>query len=364
MFIFNKILPRGLPELDSFRLLAVTLVLGHHMFADSDPIFHWLSLHGYVGVGLFFTLSGFIITLNLKREWQRHETVGLKSFWLRRAIRLWPSWLIALLLSCLVVYHFGVSNESIMTDLKTKWWHYFLHFGNYSHAWIGKLHTVFGHFWSLAIEEHFYFIWPLLFILLNRKKRWRPIVLGLMIILPYLFRVYYAGLGYDNAVNTLSTHTRIDSIAYGCIMALYFEKLPPLTSIKKELVLWAIGIILLQIGLSLKFYQGSVWLSQSAHSIRSLAALLFIYLLTKTPETGIRRLWRSNILSRLGVLSYGVYLFHNLGNVVLFKTQAALNLTISHWWLFIFSNLLAYLPAYLCYIFIDLSLERWKKRFK
>jgi peptidoglycan/LPS O-acetylase OafA/YrhL len=362
--VFRPLLVRSIPELDTLRFVAVTLVLGHHLFFESNPVFRWLSLHGYSGVGLFFTLSGFIITRSLMKEYGRSQTIGLKNFWIRRVFRLWPSWLVTLLISGVIVYTFGLKNPEIMTELKQKWWHYFAHFGNYSYAYFGKLHTLFGHFWSLAVEEHFYLIWPLTFLLIKKYPKSTFPIFSLLIIAPYLFRVYNTSQGYENVVNTFSTHTRFDALAIGCLMAMTWHRFPKIESKLVEVILWVCSLAIFQIGLSLKFYEGSPWISQSAHTWRSVAAVLIIWLMMKAPKDGLRRLWSNSILAKLGILSYGVYLFHFITNTILFKVNVSLGLNLGHITLAILSNVLAYVPAYFALNCIDHPFEQLKEKFR
>jgi len=361
--LLRSIKIRSIPELDTLRFVAVTLVLGHHLFFESNIVFQWLSLHGYSGVGLFFTLSGFIITRSLIREYNKNQSISLKSFWIRRIFRLWPSWMVTLLLSSVIVYYFALSNPQIMDEFQQKWWHYFFHFGNYSYAFYGKLHTLFGHFWSLAVEEHFYLVWPLIFIYIFKHKKQRLPIYLLLLVIPYFFRVYYKSLGYENVVNTFSTHTRFDALIYGCLLAHYWNKLPPIKSLYYEIVLWGVSISIFQLGLNLKFYTGSLWISQSAHSIRSLAAMMIIYLLVKGPPNGIRKLWASPFFARLGILSYGVYLFHFITNTFLFKLNLTLQLDLDQISLALLSNILAYIPAYFAFQYIDKPFEKRRSQY-
>lgn len=224
--IFKKIPQRGIPELDTLRFISVSLVIAHHLFFKSNPFFEWLSIHGYVGVDIFFTLSGFIITKGILRETEKTNNLNLKKFWMRRIIRLWPSWLLSLFFSSIGVYLVSRNNPELVRVFKERWWHYFLHFGNYSHAFIGKLHTLFSHFWSLAVEEHFYIVWPIAFLTFYRRNYLKIPILSMLIILPYIFRVFHKYQGYENIVNTFSTHTRIDAICFGCILALAWNKIP------------------------------------------------------------------------------------------------------------------------------------------
>lgn len=118
------------------------------------------------------------------------------------------------------------------------------------------------------------------------------------------------------------------------------------------------------VGLELKFYSGSYWISQSAHTFRSLSTLLLIIVLVKGHEGSLRLLWRNKTLSSLGVLSYAAYLYHFLFNTFLFKANEIGGFGLSQVSLFILAMTLIYIPAYLNFNFIELPFEKLKARFK
>jgi peptidoglycan/LPS O-acetylase OafA/YrhL len=147
------------PALDGLRALAVAAVVGFH-FGIAPP--------GWVGVDLFFVISGFLITTLLLEESQRVGRISLRRFWARRALRLGPALLCAiafgLILSLLCT---SAARHDTVTGLP---WVLF-----YSGNWIRALEPntlgLLGHTWSLAIEEQFYFLWPLVCIALVARAR-------------------------------------------------------------------------------------------------------------------------------------------------------------------------------------------------
>jgi len=360
--ILNKIALRKYPELDTLRFLSVTLVIGHHLFFQSNAFLQWFYQHGYVGVDIFFTLSGFIITKSLLSEYQKYNTIHFKNFIIRRVLRLWPTWLMTLVVSVMIVFYFGRTNPAIMMSLKTKFWYYLFHFGNYSHAYTGKLHTVFSHFWSLAVEEHFYLLWPSLFLLTRKGKIQSGLIFGTIIIAPYLFRVLHQFQGLPHAINTLSTHTRFDAIAYGCLLAVNFDRLPKISKPISQLSLWTIIFLTFFIGLTLKHSDYNPWIYQLGYSLRAIAAAILIYSLLKTPQNWIRKIWANPFLAKLGMLSYGAYLFHFIMLTFIFKLDQKLHLP--QMLIFILAITAIYIPAYLSYRFIELPIDHYKKKFK
>jgi peptidoglycan/LPS O-acetylase OafA/YrhL len=361
--LFKEIPRRGFPELDTLRFVSVTLVICHHLFFKSDPFLSWLATHGYVGVDIFFTLSGFIITKALLKEYERIETIELKKFWIRRSLRLWPAWLCVLALSCIAVFYLGLNNPDIMAALKEKWWHYFLHFGNYSHAYIGKLHTLFSHFWSLAVEEHFYLIWPLLFLLMRKRESLKWFLYLLLLVLPFIFRVISAKAGYENIVNTFSTHTRFDSLALGCLLGELWPRLPHIENRAKGYALWLAFFFMMAMGLEFKF-SDNILIKQFGFSLRAFASGLLIYLLLKVKPGFIRYVFSLSWLSKIGVLSYGAYLYHFITNTIVFKLLDSTKLEVGHYIILVLANVIVYIPSYISYQSIESYFEGMKSRYR
>ena len=149
-----------MPALDGLRALAVAGVVAYHFG------FHWAD-GGYLGVDFFFVLSGFLITGLLVGEWNSRQTIGLRSFWFRRAKRLLPA--VMLLLVVLSVYsRLGGPNivestfksDGLATLFYYANWHLILTHQSYFAQF--EVPSTLRHTWSLAIEEQFYLVWPLL----------------------------------------------------------------------------------------------------------------------------------------------------------------------------------------------------------
>jgi peptidoglycan/LPS O-acetylase OafA/YrhL len=148
-----------IPALDGIRAFAVLGVMAYHGGIS------WLPA-GFLGVDAFFVLSGFLITSLLISEWQRRRTIGLGRFWARRARRLLPALL--LLLVFVVLYanlvapagtYPGLRLDALSTLFYVANWHFILIGSNYFHQ--TSLPSLLTHTWSLAVEEQFYLLWPL-----------------------------------------------------------------------------------------------------------------------------------------------------------------------------------------------------------
>jgi peptidoglycan/LPS O-acetylase OafA/YrhL len=179
-----------------------------------------LILGGYLGVDVFFTLSGFLITSLLIDEYSARGTIGLRNFYYRRALRLLPA-----LFTFLTVWTI-VLLSTVPTTFWSVIWTYVALVTLYVANWalmLGSPLGIFGHTWSLAIEEQFYFVWPLMILFLLRSFRSRANVMLLLLCsagVSLLWR-FYLTLG----TNTLdrvywATDTHADGLLIGSALAL------------------------------------------------------------------------------------------------------------------------------------------------
>jgi peptidoglycan/LPS O-acetylase OafA/YrhL len=202
---------RRIPTLDGWRGIAILLVILSH-FQDGylpDNFFGlpWLST-GQLGVTIFFVLSGFLITSKLFTE----DRINLFEFYRRRAFRILPAAWTYLLVLCLLT---AVTPLKVITfDL----WPSVLFFRNYVIAPANISCT--EQFWTLAIEEQFYFVWPIMLLLLKRKGALIAAILGVVGLA--LFKTIYWSRYYHIYI-TRRTEIRVDAIIVGCLLAFLLE---------------------------------------------------------------------------------------------------------------------------------------------
>jgi peptidoglycan/LPS O-acetylase OafA/YrhL len=205
------------PALDGVRGVSILVVMAAHAKLIS------LSF-GFVGVDIFFVLSGFLITSLLVEEWLKYGFVSLKAFYLRRALRLLPA------LTTLVLVLIGL--HLIIPSWRRNVWDIALNgLGAlcYVSNWLRILNlwrgTLLDHTWSLSIEEQFYLIWPWCLLLLLKRVgsftaiiRW--LVFALVVVIFWRMLTFFSGA--NEFRTSRGTDTRADSLLMGCIAGVLF----------------------------------------------------------------------------------------------------------------------------------------------
>ncbi|SHN24148.1 acyltransferase family protein [Mucilaginibacter sp. OK098] len=338
-----------IPGLDGIRALAALLVISTHWPNNS------LSLKfGWIGVNIFFVLSGFLITRILVNEKQRAFKQYLSNFFYKRALRIFPIYylfifsttIIILLIYCFIP---ALSKDgsliaglnAIKYDLPFYLTYTYniklnlaplFHFGDYSNDF-------FGHLWSLAIEEQFYIIFPFLVYFLDSKQL-KKLVIAIIIICP-LIRLWAALIGTHLVSNKYwlgellytNTFCQADALAAGALLALYPIKIkfPYRTFFVVMLIFLVTGLTCLYFlrqagyflvdGKSLGYDFPAFWFTETTShfliNIRgfyqySLVNLLAFFLIAPAviKKPLFPAVLQSKPISYLGKISYGVYLFH------------------------------------------------------
>lgn len=293
---------RHVPQLDGMRAIAILIVMVSH--AGLGKI-----IPGGFGVTLFFFLSGYLITSLLRAEFNLSGTVSLRGFYMRRVLRIMPPLYVTLVLLTIgeVSGIFGErpSANAIVAD--------YLLLSNYSHLW-GAENGLPVPLWSLAVEEHFYFLFPLLFVvILSKRPSKEAFAICVALCLAALaLRLVTTVDPYSLFRNYYWSHTRIDSILFGCCLALWQNPLMDdgAWKPKESHLILALAAILLSFAIRDEMFRQTI-----RYTIQG-AALFVIFSYALSRNSGIIfRLLSLKALAYVALLSYTLYLCH----VAIFK---------------------------------------------
>ena len=301
-------LTRGrVPSLDGLRGASILVVLWNHTayhFAAGWPAWtRQLGDVGSIGVDVFFVISGFLITLLLVRESRARGTVSLRAFYVRRAFRIVPAY---------VAYVGIVGTVLAFTSYRlhaTMW----LRLATFTTSLVGSESWYVGHTWSLSVEEHFYLVWPVVFVVL--PKRWLLPACVAYSVLAVPLRIAVARVAHVSDTPFFSP-VRADTIAVGCGLALLATspwRARVRAGPRASALLAAAGLVGLAVSyafrdddrtrLGVLYHQGGYrfccqW---------CIAAV--VWAAVHQPRSPLGRVLNGRPLTTVGVLSYGLYLW-------------------------------------------------------
>jgi peptidoglycan/LPS O-acetylase OafA/YrhL len=305
-----------MPALDGVRGLAILMVLCVHFLAPgTEPglfgsVIGKLSAYGTMGVDLFFVLSGFLITGILVDA--RKKPYFFRNFYMRRALRIFPLYYGVLLIGLVLVPAFFNIPELNKSVENQAWlWGYCANIFVSIHGdW--EVLPFFSHFWSLAIEEHFYLIWPLV-VFFNDDQRLKRIALwvaGVALLIRLLMVIWHVNI---IAIYSL-TPARMDALTIGGLMAVIAREeggVERLKTLARRVAV--IGSVFIVTSFFFSLYVPEV--KPFFHELRRsaftgvLGALLVFAL---TGPAIIQRIFKSGFMRFCGKYSYGLYVYHFL----------------------------------------------------
>jgi peptidoglycan/LPS O-acetylase OafA/YrhL len=296
------------PGLDGLRALAVIAVFVYHSRID------WLP-GGFLGVDLFFVLSGYLITALLLVEWEARNRIDLRRFWLRRARRLLPALVVVVLGALILAAIFArtdlahTRSDAVSSLLYYTNWHLIIA----NHSYFVKMGSpsLLQHLWSLAVEEQFYLIWPLLLVpglvLLGRKRLPMLVIAGIAASAALMW-VLYNPYGDPSRVY-YGTDTRAFLLLMGILLALVWPWIERMRRAVPLLELFGIAALIGSVLLFLRMQDFSPTLYRGGDLA---AAFCFVVLIAAVahPQTGIGQALGIAPLRWVGERSYGIYLWH------------------------------------------------------
>ena len=296
------------PGLDGLRAIAVAAVFLYHARID------WLP-GGFLGVDLFFVLSGYLITSLLLVEWEARNRIDLRRFWLRRARRLLPALVVVVLASLALAAIFArqdlahTRSDAVSSLLYYTNWHEIV--ANHSYFNLMGNPSLLQHTWSLAIEEQFYIVWPLLLVpclvLVGRKRLPMLVIAGIAASAALMWILYNPNA--DPSRVYYGTDTRAFLLLMGILLALVWPWIERLRQAVPLLELLGVSALVGTVLLFLRMQEFNPTLFRGGDLA---AAFCFTVLVAAVahPKTGIGEALGVAPLRWVGERSYGIYLWH------------------------------------------------------
>jgi len=293
---------------DFFRFFAFFKVFLLHLPIIAFPFFNFIKAGGEIGVYFFFVLSGFLITYVILQEKQETGNINFKNFMSRRILRIWPLYYVMILFAFLTpVILIGFENSS--EGYAPNWLVSIFFLENYKMIFSGNFPNVspLRVMWSLCVEEHFYLIWGTA-LYFTKLKNVRFLIIAAIVIATISRLIFY-----HNDLVFLDVFTNFDYFAFGAIPALLFVQKENATVnfINTIPLFYKIAIIFLTamyVILSPNFDFPFKNLIEPIFFGLLFSTLLFIIL----PENNRIKVSDTNIFSKLGIYTYGLYLTHTI----------------------------------------------------
>ena len=353
-----------LPSIDSLRALAVLAVIIYHVDVNYLP-------GGFLGVDLFFVLSGYLISSLIIKEFRKTGTVNLYNFYIRRARRLLPAvyFMITVGLVVMVLFNEVLLRKSHLDAIfgyiySSNWW-YIFHKLDYFDSFGAQ--SPFKHLWSLAIEEQFYMIFPLLFLLVNRKKKSKDgtfklnknflyVVLGLILVsliahillfdINNISRIYFG------------TDTRAFSLLVGVVGAILYpmERLHTKVTPQQNLIYSVISLVSIATLITVMIYTSeyNTWLYRGGFLLVAILGLIVIISSGKQ-HTVMARLLSFKPVVFIGKISYSLYLWHF---PILVLTTPVAEIGNTNIYFVILRVILTFVVAIVSYVFVETPIRK------
>lgn len=346
---------RYITGLDGIRAIAVIMVLAYHLKLA-------LFKSGFLGVTVFFVLSGYLITGILISEVEEEGTIDLKNFWLRRIRRLVPA---VMSMAVVIIFVSAVVNKIIFTkgckDFLASvlgfnnWWQIF---NKVSYFEAAGVPSPFTHFWSLAIETQFYLIYPLILLGIyklvksrgeGRAKRgllFAGVTLLLALISVILMIVLFDPQ-QDASRVYYGTDTRAFSLLFGALLAILWEyrMVPRRLSASVNMVLGSVSFAVLLV-MTIAINGSSNFWYRGGQFVGTILTVLVIYTVSGR-KTWLSRFLSNPVLKWIGDRSYSIYLWHYPIILLISKGIKA------SWWITLIEIVLSVVLAELSYRFIE-----------
>ena len=290
------------PALDGLRGLAILLVILYHNFHFINHFFF-----AWLGVDLFFVLSGYLITSILLKS--VNSALYLRNFYWRRILRVFPLYYLCLIIFLVALPLLGFYKKELQFYVDNQLWFWF-----YLQNWLlcfnfPPMGNLLNHFWSLAVEEQFYLVWPFVILWLRNPKKLLMFMMGVLIVLLVVRSIVWMyKLPQFNYTN-FYTFTRIDGICIGCSIALLHRI--NFNFLRKNTAAIVIALAILNFGFYFLNRSGDFpYLAFVGYTTFAAMFGLLIHEAVTSDTRIINKILELQVLKFFGMISYGLYVFH------------------------------------------------------
>lgn len=335
-----------IPSLNGIRAVSVLIVMAAHAgYGEIIP--------GGFGVTVFFFLSGYLITSLLFNEYDHTGSIGIRNFYIRRFLRLFPPLFLTLAIAYLLVFinvlPGGITLYGVLSQI--------FYFANYYAIFVdfgGKIPEGTVILWSLAVEEHFYIFYPVVLLALTGfglRRREIGYVFAFVCVAVLLWRIYLSlQPGFHPARTYFGTDTRIDSILYGALLALWSNPMDRLAERgRMSGAQWLLVAGALCILVFTFVYRDETFRQTFRYSLQGLALYPLFYCAVRFHENFVFRPLNWTWVSRIGVWSYSIYLMHFI----------VIQLMIAQWSAVADKPFILFLASFVVCVFYAVLIDRW-----
>ncbi len=361
------------PNLDGLRFFCFLSVFFYHSFSthyaniSSSSVYCFIKeslfVNGDLGVNFFFVLSGFLITYLLLKEKELTGKIHVGKFYLRRIFRIWPLYYLCILFGFIA---FPILKHAFgqIPDEPANPWYYIAFLGNFDMLKHFPDCSGLSVLWSLAIEEQFYLVWPILLFIVPVK--YYPFIFYSVIAGSFIFR---CTLYHNPMAQEIHTFSCISDMAMGGLAAYYAFRKGRVMTFIKELSKWSIGGIYLM-AIVLYFFSQYIFASEFMSPMKRLVVgVVFALIILEQNFSGksLFKTGNNKTISKLGQYTYGLYCLHMFGILI---TETVLNQIgfNNHLWQVLFiegtlSLAITFTIAYISYTFFESRFLRLKNKF-
>ena len=315
------------PALDGLRAVAVCGVIAFHFGANGFE-------GGFLGVDTFFVLSGYLITSLLLSEWGRTKGLDFVAFWARRAKRLLPALFLVLIavgiwarLESSSIRFGTIRGDLLSTLFYGANWH-FIQSGQSYFDLVGEPSPL-RHAWSLAIEEQFYLLWPLITFAALKLGRGRPRLLAGVCVVGIAASVAVMALVYDSTDPSrayFGTDARAAQLLVGALLAIVLTRWSPSTTVQRRAV-QGLGLVgaAFTVWAFMSITDTDSWMYHGGFLVFAIATAFLIVAIVQPTTSPVGRVLSFRPLRWVGMISYGLYLWHWPVQIFLSESRTGLS---------------------------------------